>query len=96
MVNPGDLLHGDRNGVTNIPLEIAAEIADIADEFVAAEKIVLDYVRGPGEKTRRRLHCPPPGVLRRRRQAQRPREAEELKTLRARYSSIRLPVERGF
>ena len=23
----------------------------LGDEFVAAEKIVLDYVRGPGEKT---------------------------------------------
>jgi len=51
VVNQGDLLHGDANGVTNIPPEIAAEVADLAGPFVAAEKIVLDYVRGPGKKT---------------------------------------------
>ncbi|MEX2558751.1 MAG: RraA family protein [Pirellulales bacterium] len=51
MVNQGDLLHGDANGVTNVPLEIAAAVADITGEFVAAERIVLDYVRGPGPKT---------------------------------------------
>ena len=51
VVNQGDLLHGDANGVTNIPPEIAAEVADLAAEFVAAERIILDYVQGPGEKT---------------------------------------------
>ncbi len=51
MVDPGDLLHGDANGVTNIPIEIAAEIADLAGPFVDAEKIVLDYVQSSGDKT---------------------------------------------
>ncbi len=51
MVQQGDLLHGDANGVTSIPTEIAAAVADIAGEFVDAEKIVLDYVNGSGEKT---------------------------------------------
>jgi 4-hydroxy-4-methyl-2-oxoglutarate aldolase len=51
VVNQGDLLHGDANGVTSIPLEIAAEVADLADPFVAAERIILDYVQGPGKKT---------------------------------------------
>lgn len=51
MVNQADLLHGDANGVTNIPLEIAAEVADAADEFVAAERIILDYVQSAGEKS---------------------------------------------
>lgn len=50
-VHTGDLLHGDANGVTNIPVEIASEIADVAGEFVDAEKIVLDYVNGAGDKT---------------------------------------------
>ena len=45
VVNNGDLLHGDANGVTRIPLEIAVELADVAAEFVAAERIVLDYLR---------------------------------------------------
>lgn len=50
MVNQGDLLHGDANGVTNIPLEIASEVADAAPAFIAAEAIVIDYVKAPGEK----------------------------------------------
>lgn len=50
-VSTGDLLHGDANGVTNIPIEIAADIADVTQEFVDAEKIVLDYVNGKGPKT---------------------------------------------
>src|SRR4029078_5309772 len=50
MVNQGDLLHADANGVTNIPLEIAAEIADVGDEFIAAEAIIMDYVKAPGKK----------------------------------------------
>jgi 4-hydroxy-4-methyl-2-oxoglutarate aldolase len=51
VVRQGDLLHGDENGVTNIPLEIAAEVADVGQEFVDAEGIVLNYVKGPGQKT---------------------------------------------
>ena len=45
-VNPGDLLHGDRNGVTTIPLAIASAVAQACAEFMAAESVVLDYVRG--------------------------------------------------
>ncbi len=55
VVNTGDLLHGDTNGVTNIPLEIAADVADVAEEFVQAEGIVLDYLKGPEPKTPGRL-----------------------------------------
>ena len=51
---PDDLLHGDRNGVTTIPVEIAAELADIGDEFVAAETIVLEALRS-GEASAARL-----------------------------------------
>ncbi len=51
MVNKGDLLHGDANGVTNIPLDIVTDVAEIGDEFVASEAIMLDYVKAPGEKT---------------------------------------------
>lgn len=41
-VYANDLLHGDLNGVTNIPKEIAVEAADVGDEFVACERVVLD------------------------------------------------------
>jgi 4-hydroxy-4-methyl-2-oxoglutarate aldolase len=55
VVNRGDLLHGDANGVTSIPKEIAGDVADVAAEFVDAERIILDYVQGPAEKTPERL-----------------------------------------
>jgi regulator of RNase E activity RraA len=45
VIYPDDLLHGDLNGITTIPHVIAAEVADIGDEFVAAESIVLDALR---------------------------------------------------
>ena len=54
VVRTGELLHGDENGVTDIPLEIATEMADVADEFVGLEKEVIEYMQGPGEKTRER------------------------------------------
>ena len=53
VVDQGDLLHGDRNGVTSIPRSIASEAAEAAGEFTAAEAIVLDYLNGPGAKTRK-------------------------------------------
>ena len=50
VVQTGDLLHGDANGVTSIPTELASEIADVAEEFVAAENHVLEYVKASGAK----------------------------------------------
>jgi regulator of RNase E activity RraA len=44
-VHPGDLIHADANGVTTIPIHIAADVAHAAGEFVAAESIVLDYLK---------------------------------------------------
>src|SRR4029079_661442 len=45
MVNQRALVHADANGVTNIPIEIAAEVADIGAEFLAAEELVMSYVK---------------------------------------------------
>jgi len=45
VIYPDDLLHGDLNGVTTIPHEIAAQAADIGDAFVAAEGVILDALR---------------------------------------------------
>src|SRR5438270_2220172 len=45
MVQPGDLLHGDRNGVTTIPKEIAEAVAQACPEFMAAEAVVLDHLK---------------------------------------------------
>jgi regulator of RNase E activity RraA len=44
-ISPDDLLHGDCNGVTTIPKEIAADIVDVGDEFVRAEAITLEALR---------------------------------------------------
>src|ERR1700728_3979396 len=44
-VYPGDLLHADANGATSIPHEIASEVAHAAGEYVAAEAVILDYVK---------------------------------------------------
>jgi regulator of RNase E activity RraA len=72
VVRPGDLLHADGDGVTSIPLEIASEIADVAPEFVAAERILLDYAQEPGGKSvaglieRRRAAADAMAALRRR------------------------------
>ena len=50
IVETGNLLHADANGVTNIPLEIASEIVDVAPEYIAAEELVIGYNKAPGEK----------------------------------------------
>jgi len=44
-IYPDDLLHGDLNGVTAIPHEIAAELVDIGADFVAAEGVILEALR---------------------------------------------------
>ena len=44
-IHPGDLLHGDRNGVTTIPLEIAHAVPYACAEYLKHEAIVLDPLR---------------------------------------------------
>ena len=44
-ISPGDLIHGDCNGVTTIPKEIASEVAAICDGYVEAESIILNYLK---------------------------------------------------
>lgn len=47
-VYPGDLLHGDRNGVTTIPVEIAKEVVRVCEEFVELETEILTYLKSAG------------------------------------------------
>lgn len=48
VVYPDDLLHGDLNGITTIPKDIASELAEIGDDYVAAEGVILRALReGP-------------------------------------------------
>jgi len=45
-IHPGDLVHGDRNGVTLIPNRLAGAVAMGCAELMAAEAIVLEYLNG--------------------------------------------------
>ena len=45
MIHPGDLLHGDRNGVTTIPNHIASAVANACPELMDAEAIVMNYLK---------------------------------------------------
>lgn len=47
-LHPGDLLHGDVNGLLTIPPEIAVRVAAEAERIRRAERDVLDFVRQPG------------------------------------------------
>jgi regulator of RNase E activity RraA len=40
-VRPGDLIHGDRHGILSIPLEIAAEIPDVAIRILETEQRIV-------------------------------------------------------
>ena len=44
---PGDLLHGDANGVTTVPLSIASQVADAAAQVRADEAAFMGYITGP-------------------------------------------------
>jgi 4-hydroxy-4-methyl-2-oxoglutarate aldolase len=52
-VNPGDLLHADCNGVTSIPHEIASDVARAAADYVAAENVVLDFLKTSSKDVKR-------------------------------------------
>jgi len=42
-VRPGDLLHGDRHGVINVPLELAARIPEGVEKVAAIEHRLIEY-----------------------------------------------------
>ncbi len=46
-----NLLHGDANGVISVPQEIAADLPDVAAEFLRCESLVTDYVAAKGPKS---------------------------------------------
>lgn len=45
-INPGDLLHGDANGVVLIPESIAKDVVQGCQPFIEAEAVILDYLKG--------------------------------------------------
>ena len=47
-VRPGDLLHGDVNGILVVPEPVASRVADEAALVREAEREILEFVRQPG------------------------------------------------
>lgn len=46
-IEPGDLLHGDLNGLVLIPEDIADQVADEADRVRDVERQRLEFIQGP-------------------------------------------------
>jgi 4-hydroxy-4-methyl-2-oxoglutarate aldolase len=46
-VYPGDLVHGDENGVCVFPAEVAADVIRLAHEVIAHEARLFSYLRHP-------------------------------------------------
>ena len=44
-VSPGALLHGDRHGILNVPIEIATAIPEVATALQESEKRVIQFCR---------------------------------------------------
>jgi 4-hydroxy-4-methyl-2-oxoglutarate aldolase len=46
-ISSGDLLHGDRHGIVNIPLSIAAEVPMVASRILEEERELIQFCRSP-------------------------------------------------
>ena len=46
-ISSGDLLHGDRHGVVNIPLSVANQVPNMATEINADELALIEFCRSP-------------------------------------------------
>jgi regulator of RNase E activity RraA len=46
-VRPGDLLHGDRHGVTSIPLDLAVRIPEGVEVVDTMERQIINYSQSP-------------------------------------------------
>ncbi len=44
-IRPGDLIHGDRNGVQTNPLEVASQVTRVADEIIQRRKRLVALCR---------------------------------------------------
>jgi 4-hydroxy-4-methyl-2-oxoglutarate aldolase len=46
-ISSGDLLHGDRHGVVNVPLSIANQVPNVAAKIKADELSLIEFCRSP-------------------------------------------------
>lgn len=47
LIQPGDLLHADANGIIRIPSNLASKVADRCQAFIEAENILIKYLNEP-------------------------------------------------
>lgn len=47
-ISPGDLLHGDRHGIVQIPLAVAERLPETADRIARHEREIIRYCQAPG------------------------------------------------
>jgi regulator of RNase E activity RraA len=46
-IQPGDLLHGDRHGIINIPQNLATELPAVASRIMEKKQLVIDLSKKP-------------------------------------------------
>lgn len=46
-IGPGDILHGDANGLVSVPAAIAAQVPSACQEVRDEERALLDFIRAP-------------------------------------------------
>ena len=44
-IHPGDLLHGDANGIVRVPARLAPHVPHLIEPFMATEEIMMSYLR---------------------------------------------------
>ena len=47
-IQPGDLIHGDRHGIINVPLDLAAQLPVVAAKIAEQKQQVIELSRKPG------------------------------------------------
>jgi regulator of RNase E activity RraA len=47
-VRDGDLIHADQHGAVVLPVDVASQVRQAADQVVKREKVILDAARQPG------------------------------------------------
>jgi regulator of RNase E activity RraA len=47
-IQPGDLLHGDRHGIINVPQDLATKLPAVASRIMEKKQQVIDLSKKPG------------------------------------------------
>jgi len=47
-IQPGDLIHGDRHGIINVPHDLATKLPAVASRVMEKKQLVIDLSKKPG------------------------------------------------